>query len=525
MKFTAVRGKNRKNFIFVTGATSQELWVYDEIEKIVSRTENKFLYKTQTVGKLFGSYWYNNQCFPESFLGDVKRGLQPLFDYYKMPPIEIENEEILYEDVTRADFDEFITGLVLPPKYNLYDEKYAYQSEAAFLAVLNKIARIEVGTGGGKTMITYLYCKFMVDKIIPKLNREQKKILIIVPTVDLAKQLKANFSEYQELIPEENKLRIETIYSGSKRFAEADVVCGTWQSVAEFEEEYFDDFFCFICDEAHISKNFKIKEGIYSKMAHADFMFGMSGTYPKYNTLDYLHIVSMFGSPVLVRKTKKLMEDGVVVPVKINNIKIRYEGNIAEYSTFLRNNDIFGSEKYRKEKFFFENLESRTDIINALIKGIPGNNLILVETVEYCNVLKDYFNEHCPNKYIQIIHGKIKSNDRTEIKIDMENRDDVVLIATYGTMSTGVSINNIMNVYFPDGGKSEIRIKQSIGRGLRLHPSKEFLLVFDIQDYMKGSSFWNHALARNKIYSEEGFSYKTREISLYGDIRLDAELL
>lgn len=525
MRFTAVRGKNHKNFIAVTEATKDELWIYEEVEKIVSRVESKFNFQTREVNKLVGSYWYNNQFFPEGLLGDVKRGLAPLLEYHKLPEIEIENEELFFEDVTREDFNDFIKSLVLPEKYDLFDEKYLYQSEAAFLAILNKIARIEVGTGGGKTMITYLYCKFLKDKIIPKLNYEHKKILIVVPTVDLAKQLKRNFTEYQSLMSEEFKLKIETIYSGSKRFAEADIVCGTWQSLCEFDEDYFDEFCCMICDEAHTSKNFQIRNGIYAKMKHADFMFGMSGTFPKYNTLDYLHISAMFGSPVLVRKTKQLIKDGVVVPVKIHNIKIKYEGSIAGYSAYLKNNSVIGTEKYRLEKTFFETLYERNSLIGGLINGIPGNNLLLVETVDYCDVLKDFLSEVCPNKYIQIIHGTIKSAEREEIKLNMEDRDDVVLIATYGTMSTGVSINNIMNVYFPDGGKSEIRIKQSIGRGLRLHPSKEWLNVFDIQDYMSGSSFWNHALTRNKIYSEEGFPFKTREIKLYKDIPLDSELM
>lgn len=520
MRFVAVLGKNHKKFIGVVDATQDELWVYDEIEKICSRTESRYNYQRKETEKISGTYWYNNTFFPEGFLEDVKRGLQPLFDYKKLPPIEIENEDILYEDITRDDFNDFMSKLILPKKYNFDDEKYKYQPEASFLSVLNRVARIEVGTGGGKTMITFLYCKFMKDKIIQKLGKQQKKILIVVPTVDLARQLKSNFTEYQSLMPKEDHLIIETIYANSKRIQNADVVCGTWQSLCEYEEDYFDDFCCMICDEAHTAKNYQIRNGIYSKMKHADFMFGMSGTFPKYNTVDYLNIVSMFGSAVLVRKTKQLMADGVVVPVKITNIKINYAGNIAEFSEFLRECKVFNTAKYRAEKYFFENLYERNNILCTMLNRIPGNSLVLVETVEYCNTLKEFLNEVAPDKYVQIIHGKIKTDDRTEIKYDMEGRNDVILIATYGTMSTGVSINNIMNVYFPDGGKSEIRIKQSIGRGLRLHPSKEYLSVFDFQDNMRLSSFHNHALARNKIYSEEGFPYVTREITISKEMGL-----
>ena len=81
-------------------------------------------------------------------------------------------------------------------------------------------------------------------------------------------------------------------------------------------------------------------------------------------------------------------------------------------------------------------------------------------------------------------------------------------------MSTGVSIKRINNIFFPDGGKSYIRIIQSIGRGLRLHKDKEMLHVFDLQDNMRNSALWNQALERNKIYREEGHKYTVTETTI-----------
>ena len=127
--------------------------------------------------------------------------------------------------------------------------------------------------------------------------------------------------------------------------------------------------------------------------------------------------------------------------------------------------------------------------------------MVLVESVEYCIFLKEFFKENCPDKYVDIIHGSISKRD--EIIDMMRSRHDMILVATYECMSTGVSINNIMHLHFPDGGRSEIRIKQSCGRVLRIHPLKDRANVWDYQDNMLKSSFKNHAAARNAIYQAE----------------------
>ena len=81
-------------------------------------------------------------------------------------------------------------------------------------------------------------------------------------------------------------------------------------------------------------------------------------------------------------------------------------------------------------------------------------------------------------------------------------------------MSTGISIKNIENLYFPDGGKSEIRIRQTLGRGMRLFPTKEYCNVFDFQDMMPFCAFLNHSRERNRIYKEQQFPVKITKVYL-----------
>lgn len=504
MKLVAMEGKNHRFYIKIEGLTQED---YKDnlkyLKQVVSRSE--FRPYVKSFNKMIHeSYLISDTYIPAQFYQDILQKFIPLVSQQK---IEIENRNILFNmKLNKKDFMEFCHSIVLPPKYDIFNEKYEYQIESVYKALLFQTARIEIGTGGGKTLITYIYCRYLIETFLDK----NKQILIIVPRKDLAIQTAAAFKEFDEF--NDSNIWVETIYSGSRKVVDAHVVIGTWQSLKEYEKEYFDNFSVLICDEAHSAKAYSIRNDIYNKCFNVQYVFGMTGTYPDYSTIDYLNIVAMFGALVHVKKTKDLIKDGNVCPVLINKIGIDYVGQESEFSKNLIESGYLGSEKYRIEKSFFQNYRPRNEVITKLVKSFEYNHLILVETVAYVEYLAEFIAENCPNKVVEIIHGDIKN--REDIKERMKNINNMVLIATYETMSTGVSINNIMHVHFPDGGRSEIRIKQSVGRGLRLHPLKEYLNVFDYQDNMDKSSFKNHAKARNLIYTNEGHPSKQFNIKI-----------
>ena len=503
MIYTAVHGQNKKDFIQLTVETKEDLKILEFIEKIVSRSEF-FPYLRSFNKTVKQSYLIKDTFFPSQFLSEVKEKLDSILP----EPIKIINEDILYHNIDRAEFFDWIYNVSLPEKYDITKEEYAYQPESVFQSIRNKISRIEIGTSGGKTLITYLYCKYLIDH---NLIGKDKKILIVVPRKQLCNQLQDDFREYNA--ESETPLYVETIFSGAVKYLDAHVVCGTYQSLSNYDKSYFDDFQALIIDELHQGKAYSIRNGIFAKCYDLDFTFGLTGTYPEWKTLDYLNIVSMTGKLVHVKKTHELIEDGNSTPVKINIVKIKYVED-ADYSKNLISQGIIGAEKFRIEKEWFQSNTKRTNLLLKLIKGIEGNNLILVDTINYVQNLKTFFEENCPEKIIQIVYGGISAEERLLNKKAMEENDNVIMIATYGTMSTGVSINNLVNIYFVDGGKSDIRIRQSIGRGLRLHSKKEFCMVFDFQDWLVESSFKNHAMHRNKIYKEQKFPINVTEVSI-----------
>lgn len=90
-----------------------------------------------------------------------------------------------------------------------------------------------------------------------------------------------------------------------------------------------------------------------------------------------------------------------------------------------------------------------------------------------------------------------------------ETVKDAILIASYGTFSTGVNVRKLHHIVFASPSKSRYRVLQSIGRGLRLHASKRVVYVMDIVDDAHQKSYVNYAYKhwahRVKFYQEESF--------------------
>ena len=502
MKLTVIPGKNFKNYIHIKLENLDDKERLEAIRTAVTRKEYKPFIKSfnKTVTQ---TYLLSEAFVPASFIQEMSNKSIPGM---KEPKPIIENSDIIFNpDIKREHFNDWLNGLILPDYINLEDEKYGYQPESVFRSLLFKLARIEATTGAGKTLITYLYCRYLYEFYLQtEAFKDREKILIITPRTDLTKQTVDALNEFDA--GQGNDMLITSIYANSKYQANANVVIGNYQSVKNYDKDWFEQFGVLVIDELHTAAAYSIKTDIYDKITKAEFFFGMTATYPEEKTLDYLNIVAMFGPSVLVKQTKEATADGIIAPVKIAQVKINYIEDV-DFSVNLKESGCVGVEKYRVEKKYFQNNIYRNDIIMDCISKVEGNQVILVESVEYIQTLMDLAILKFPNKKIFKIHGIVNQKDRDYIKKYMKENEDAILFATYETMSTGVSINNIMGIHFPDGGRSDKRIKQSVGRGVRLHPKKEYLTVFDYQDQMKGSSFKNHWTERNKLYIKEGHQF------------------
>lgn len=526
MKIRIVQGKFYKNFIhFYDIKTARDVEILGHVKNIVTRSE--YLPYIKALNKnITESLFLPNNLVPAQFIQDIRNSLLPVY-----PDLKFENLNLLFDNTFSDEFfDEWLSNIKLPEGFSVDTPEYIYQKHSVRNLLIARTGRIQIGTGGGKTMITYLCCKYLLDNVLRKIPKDQpRKILIVIDRKDLIIQTKREFEKFDapnQIINGNDycvPMMVESIYSGSKRVENANIVIATWQSIKDYESDWFMDFKCFILDEAHKGKAYNIRNVIYNQLRNIEYCWGFTATWPQYKSLEYLSVVGMFGPLVYKKTTRQLIDDGNVCDVMVVRIHIKYN----EFETNFRNrlnenykDELRGNELYLMEKAWFHEHHERTMVCMTLIQQLPNNHLLLVDTVAYIDILVKYVQEHCPDRTIFIIYNEIDTETREASKKRMNEENGIVMIATKATMSTGVSINNIYYGHNLDGGKSEYSTPQGLGRILRKHDGKTKAYFFDYIDHVSNSSFIKHANERLKLFKRDQIDisdiYKTVKPNEYG---------
>mgnify|MGYP001270005659 FL=1 len=183
-------------------------------------------------------------------------------------------------------------------------------------------------------------------------------------------------------------------------------------------------------------------------------------------------------------------------------------------------------KKFMKDKDYQEEVdlivrdERRNKFIVNLTKHLKGNTLVLFQFVEkHGSVLHDMFiNSVDKERKVFYIWGGTDTLTREHIREITETQDNAIIVASYGTFSTGINIRNLHNVVFSSPSKSRIRVLQSIGRGLRTNKNKDGATLLDIADDFTWKSRQNftlrHFMERINIYNEEEFDYEIKNLPI-----------
>lgn len=353
-------------------------------------------------------------------------------------------------------------------------------------------------TASGKSLIAYLIVRYLED-----MNG-----LIIVPTTSLVEQLYKDFADYSSHNGWEVEENVHRIYSGREKNTDKRITISTWQSLYKMDAEYFDSFDFVIGDEAH---QFKAKSltSILTKLVNCPFRIGMTGTLDGTQT-HRLVLEGLFGPVEKVVSTSELIEKKQLASFGIKALVLKYPDHISKTTTKFT---------YPEEIDFLIGLDARNKFIKNLALSLSGNTLILYQFVEkHGEILHKLIEEKCENRKCFFVHGGVDADEREQIRSITEAENDAIIVASYGTFSTGINIRNLHNIVFASPSKSRIRNLQSIGRGLRLSESKEKATLFDIVDDLRYKGHENFALKhfveRVKIYDDEKFDWKMYNIDI-----------
>jgi superfamily II DNA or RNA helicase len=384
---------------------------------------------------------------------------------------------------------------------------HPHQSQAILHAINAHRCVIISPTGSGKSLIIYVLLRYLLSVI-----KSDRKILVLVPTVGLVTQMETDFFDYSKTDPSWlSRKYIHKISAGLEKDSNKQVIVSTWQSIYKLPREWFDQFDAIFFDECHQAKAESINL-IGQKLTKAWFRIGTTGTLDQ-TQAHRLSIEGILGPAVQFIQTKSLMNKGLLATLAVDCIVLKY--------TDQEKQDM-KKQKYPDEIKTIISNTRRNEFVKELAIHTKGNTLILFNYVEgHGKPLHALIEAAGTDKKVYLIHGKTESEARESIRRIVDTQTNAILVASYGTTSTGINIVNIDNLILASPTKSVIRLLQSIGRGLRVSSKKKTLKVYDIVDDLCYKSYKNHVYRhfeeRIKIYKKEKFDYRIMSMPLPSD--------
>ena len=459
-------------------------------------------------------------------------------------PFQIENKEEfpINRDVTLEKVQDFCKEFFKTHKVRTKEGEwipftpYDHQIEAAYKILKNRYCMAEVATSGGKSLIISIVM-FYTFKNIDK----DAKILIIVPSITLVTQFYDNILEYNyginNLLEMKEKnttelssghipcvTRVEEVMSDRPRkfsgTENPNIYIGTYQSLEKWPKDFFEQFHTIATDEAHGAKAKTITTILQSTFKHAYCRFGVSGTFPLEDSCEILTIQSVLGPKITEVSADELKKKGIITPMDIRVVLLNHNDLQFNENLKIVRKGGDGKAAFDFEKRYIHQSDKRLDFIKKLVDKCTNNTLLLFHTIENGQRIFNKLSEEIKDKEFYYIDGEISGRKREEIKKQMEVTDGKVrvLVASFGTLSTGVSINAIFNVIFADSFKSEQIIIQSIGRGLRLHSDKDKVNIFDLVDVFDkeehNNALFRHYKEREGFYIKRKYPFKIIKINL-----------
>ncbi|QIN97324.1 RNA-DNA + DNA-DNA helicase [Synechococcus phage S-H25] len=386
--------------------------------------------------------------------------------------------------ITPQGVASFVKSLRLP--YPVRD----YQYKAIYEALKYNRRLLLSPTASGKSLMIYALVRFHVNA--------DRNVLIVVPTTSLVEQMYKDFEEYGWMASE----YCHKIYAGQEKYTSDQVVITTWQSIYKEPRRWFDRFDVVIGDEAHLFKA-KSLTSLMSKLHECKYRIGFTGTLDGAN-VNQLVLEGVFGRCSQVTKTAQLMQAGHVAKLKVKIVLLKHEEKLFE--------------GYQDEIGYLIEHEGRNKFIKNLACDLKGNTLVLFNYVERHGLpLYELINSNT-NRPVHFVHGGVDVDDREDIRLLTEQSDNAIIVASYGTFSTGINIKNLHNVIFASPSKSRVRNLQSIGRVLRKGENKSQATLYDIADDIStdmGNNYTlNHLMERVKVYNEEKFNYEIIDVKV-----------
>ena len=423
--------------------------------------------------------------------GKIYFGLLP----YVKEFLQEQGYKVIYDsDFSKRNLDKSVTTKFVRSLQKKKFKARDYQIDAIHNILESNRGLIVSPTGSGKSFIIYALTRYYIEKL------DHQKVLIIVPTTGLVEQMYGDFTDYG-WFPDEH---CHKVYAGSDKNTSKDVVISTWQSIYKLDKNYFSQFGAVFVDECHLAKA-KSLTGIMTKLHDCKYRIGTTGTLDG-SEIHQLVLEGLFDKHHEVTTTAKLIKRKFLSNLHIKCLLL----NHTKENRFRRT--------YQEEMDYLSKSPSRNNFICKLALTQSGNTLILAQYIKQLETLTTSLTEQTKDRKIFFVYGGTDAADRDKIRGIVEKENDAIIVASYGVFSMGINIKRLHNIIFGSPYKSQIKVLQSIGRGMRLTEDKTECNLFDIADdmsYNKRSNYTlKHLEERVRIYSSQEFDYEIVPIKL-----------
>ncbi|MBR5297566.1 MAG: DEAD/DEAH box helicase family protein [Parabacteroides sp.] len=448
------------------------------------------------------------------------------------------------------EFQEYVNN------WNLNITPRDYQIKAAWLILHYKMSLSQLATRAGKTLIAYIVFRYLLE-------HGCKNILMIVPSIQLVKQGVEDMKEYQEFF------QTETIWAKGEMCESSNLTIGTYQSLVmradrknkKFNPKWFNKFDIVMVDECHhlVCKSIGTIMGL-DWMKNVKVRFGFTGTLPEEGTIDSFACHSLMGPTIQDLSPMELVESGVLAKPNIKQIHIKYNeeeliNDYIECGEYLNSNYAMengkkvllpkesrdftiqhqktlpfaikqtkkllkpheymmylidlckakGSNLLMLEQMLLHRSKKRVNVIDNLLMNLKKNVIVFCHHTEYIRYLAKHFKEKFPDRNVLQIEGTTNLKKRQKVINKMLENDNCILVASYGCCSTGITFKNVDYGVFAQSFKSEIIVKQSIGRLMLKTSEKDEFYLYDLVDCFPTKKLQQQGKAKLKTYQKEGF--------------------
>ncbi len=406
----------------------------------------------------------------------------PILDDYgydlELVDQRIKHPEFVFEEVTEKTFED-----VMWPKGHVCEGQPIvlrdYQIKIVNDFLLNLQSIQQAATGSGKTLVT---------AALSKCVENYGRTIVIVPSKTLVVQTEADYINLG--------LDVGVYFGDRKEYNKTHTIC-TWQSLnnifkdKEIGREFIDKVICVITDEAHQASANVLRSLLTGPLANIPIRWGFTGTIPK-EKLNQTTLLICIGPVIGELSAAELQEKGILANCHVEILQLVDDVQYKDYQSEL--------------KYLLEN-EKRLDKLASLIENanLSGNTLVLVDRIHAGKELV-----HRLGDKAVFIQGATKLKERKENFDEVATSTDKIIISTYKLSATGINIPRLFNIVLIEPGKAFVRVIQSIGRGLRMAPDKDFVNILDLTSNCKYSK--RHLTQRKAFYKEAEYPFTVKKV-------------